>query len=197
MIMIKTLFKIARENCPSIIFIDDIDILGGSCFDHDNNDSIRRAKTEFLVQMQLISDEMIFVFGATNIPWDLDRAILKRFERRIYIPLPDFNARLTLLKYNLKDSPNAMKTDELEKMADQTKGFSGSDISVFVRDAIYEPLRKMQSIKYFQEVMVDGRKKMKPLFNNDNVVEGFVVRHMNLMDVDINELLIPAVTMVR
>ena len=92
--LVRTLFEMARENKPSIIFIDEIDSLCGSRTDGEN-DATRRIKTEFLVQMQGVGkeDDGILVLGATNIPWGLDAAIRRRFERRIYIPLPDEHAR--------------------------------------------------------------------------------------------------------
>ena len=97
--MIKILFKMARERKPSIIFIDEVDSLTGSRSDGENEAS-RRVKTEFLVQMQGVGkdDEGILVLGATNIPWGLDPAIRRRFEKRIYIPLPTIEARYVLVE---------------------------------------------------------------------------------------------------
>lgn len=68
------------------------------------NESSRRVKTEFLVQMQGVGNQndKVLVLGATNLPWALDSAIRRRFERRIYIPLPDRDARQYLLKKKLK-----------------------------------------------------------------------------------------------
>ncbi|EGR30493.1 hypothetical protein IMG5_130850 [Ichthyophthirius multifiliis] len=101
--LIKTLFKIAREKKPSIIFIDEIDSMTGSRSDGEN-DATRRVKTEFLCQMQGVGndDTGILVLGATNIPWGLDPAIRRRFEKRIMIPLPEKEARMALLNNLLK-----------------------------------------------------------------------------------------------
>jgi vacuolar protein-sorting-associated protein 4 len=81
---------LARENKPSIIFIDEIDSLCGSRSEGENETG-RRIKTEFLVQMQGVGNDMdgVLVLGASNVPWELDPAIRRRFEKRIYIPLPD------------------------------------------------------------------------------------------------------------
>ena len=95
--LVRTLFDLARENKPSIIFIDEIDSLTSARSDGENESS-RRVKTEFLVQMQGKSffflclkniiigvgkdDTGILVLGATNIPWGLDPAIRRRFEKR-------------------------------------------------------------------------------------------------------------------
>ena len=84
----------AREKKPSIIFIDEIDSLRGSRSEGEN-DSTRRIKTEFLVQMQGVgnNNEGVLVLGATNVPWEIDSAIRRRFEKRIFIDLPDATAR--------------------------------------------------------------------------------------------------------
>jgi len=91
--LIKALFKMARDKKPSIIFIDEIDSMLSARSDNENEAS-RRVKTEFLVQMQGVGhdDTGILVLGATNIPWGLDSAVRRRFEKRIYIPLPDMTA---------------------------------------------------------------------------------------------------------
>ena len=92
--LIKALFNSAREKKPSIIFIDEIDSMCGNRSDGENEAS-RRVKTEFLVQMQGVGhdDTGVLVLGATNLPWALDPAIRRRFERRIYISLPEKEAR--------------------------------------------------------------------------------------------------------
>lgn len=81
--LVKQLFEMAREHKPSIIFIDEIDSLCSSRSDTES-ESARRIKTEFLVQMQGVGNDMegILVLGATNIPWVLDAAIRRRFEVR-------------------------------------------------------------------------------------------------------------------
>ena len=82
--LVRSLFEMARSNLPAIIFIDEIDSLCGSRSEGEN-DATRRIKTEFLVQMQGVghNEDGLLVLGATNIPWELDPAIRRRFERRI------------------------------------------------------------------------------------------------------------------
>lgn len=84
----------ARENRPAIVFVDEIDSLCGSRSEGENETS-RRIKTEFLVQMNGVGNDMdgVLVLGASNVPWELDPAIRRRFEKRIYIPLPELQAR--------------------------------------------------------------------------------------------------------
>jgi vacuolar protein-sorting-associated protein 4 len=85
----------------------------------------------------------LLVLGATNLPWALDSAIRRRFEKRIYIPLPDEAARTYMLKNALKGNAHSLTDANIEDLAARTDGYSGSDISVFVRDAVYEPVRKL------------------------------------------------------
>ncbi|CAN0571598.1 unnamed protein product, partial [Ectocarpus sp. 12 AP-2014] len=74
------------------------------------NDSARRIKTEFLVQMQGVGNthDGILVLGATNVPWELDPAMRRRFEKRIYIPLPEPEARSIMFKLHLGDTANTL-----------------------------------------------------------------------------------------
>ena len=94
------MFEKAREERPSIIFIDEVDSLVSSRSDRED-DATKRVKTEFLVQMQGVGNDCdgILVLGATNIPWALDSAIRRRFEKRIYVGLRYcFHRHMQLLK---------------------------------------------------------------------------------------------------
>ena len=118
------------------------------------NESSRRVKTEFLVQMQGVGhdDKGVLVLGATNLPWALDPAIRRRFERRIYIPLPEYEARLGMLKRNMKDNEHVLTEEDFVSLTKRTEKFSGSDISILVRDAVYSPIRRLQSATKFKKV---------------------------------------------
>ena len=96
----------------------------------------------------------ILVLGATNIPWGLDPAIRRRFERRIYIPLPEPNARATMFSLNIGSTPCKMTSKDTKMLAEKTEGFSGSDIGVLVRDALMEPVRKVQQATHFKKVFL-------------------------------------------
>lgn len=92
------------------------------------------------------------VLGATNIPWVLDSAIRRRFEKRIYIPLPEEHARVTIFKIHIGNTPHSLKEEDFKELARRTEGFSGADISVLVRDALMQPVRKVQSATHFKKV---------------------------------------------
>lgn len=149
--LVRELFQMARANKPSIIFIDEVDSLCSSRSDTES-ESARRIKTEFLVQMQGVGNDTdgILVLGATNIPWVLDAAIRRRFEKRIYIPLPDAGGRKTMFKLGIGTTPNDLNDNDLRKLAEKTDGFSGHDISMVVRDALMQPVRKLQNATHFR-----------------------------------------------
>ncbi|XP_028855630.1 vacuolar protein sorting-associated protein 4B-like isoform X1 [Denticeps clupeoides] len=151
--LVKNLFTLARQHKPSIIFIDEIDSLCGSRNDNES-EAARRIKTEFLVQMQGVGNdnEGILVLGATNIPWTLDSAIRRRFEKRIYIPLPEGHARSFMFKLHLGSTPNDLTDADFVTLGQKSEGYSGADVSIVVRDALMQPIRKVQSATHFKRV---------------------------------------------
>jgi vacuolar protein-sorting-associated protein 4 len=122
--LVKQLFSLARESKPAIIFVDEVDSLCGTRGEGESEAS-RRIKTEFLVQMQGVGNDTqgILVLGATNIPWGLDPAIRRRFEKRIYIPLPDPHARAKMMALNIGTTPCRVGPKEFKLLADQTEGY--------------------------------------------------------------------------
>lgn len=148
--LVKNLFEMARTEKPSIIFIDEVDSLASKRGDNEQ-DNTRRIKTEFLVQMQGVGKDTrgVLTLGATNCPWDLDPAIRRRFVKRIYIPLPEKEARQIMFKIHIGNTPNVLNDNDFAIMADKTEGFSGSDISAVVQDALMEPVRTMQTATHF------------------------------------------------
>ncbi|KAL6563692.1 Vacuolar protein sorting-associated protein 4B [Orobanche gracilis] len=149
--LVSNLFQMARESCPSIIFIDEIDSLCGQRGEGNESEASRRIKTELLVQMQGVghNDDKVLVLAATNTPYALDQAIRRRFDKRIYIPLPDVKARQHMFKVHLGDTPHNLTEGDFEALARKTEGFSGSDISVCVKDVLFEPVRKTQDAMFF------------------------------------------------
>ncbi|KAL4295864.1 hypothetical protein GQ457_12G027470 [Hibiscus cannabinus] len=93
------------------------------------------------------NDQKVLVLAATNTPYALDQAIRRRFDKRIYIPLPDLKARQHMFKVHLGDTPHNLTESDFENLARRTEGFSGSDISV--KDVIFEPVRKTQDAMFF------------------------------------------------
>lgn len=150
--LVRNLFELARESPGgrAIIFIDEVDSLC-STRSEGESDSARRIKTEFLVQMDGVgkNEGGVLVLGASNVPWELDAAIRRRFEKRVYIPLPEKEARSFMVKLHLGDTPNDLTEDDFDRLGEITEGASGSDIKVLVKEALLEPLRRCQRAKQF------------------------------------------------
>mmetsp|Transcript_10309 Transcript_10309/g.15073 ORF Transcript_10309/g.15073 Transcript_10309/m.15073 type:complete len:424 (-) Transcript_10309:36-1307(-) len=151
--LIKQLFSMARENKPSVIFIDECDSLLSKRTDNEN-EATRRIKTEFITQLDGVgtNNEGVLFLGATNKPWDLDEAGRRRLERRVYIPLPDTEAREALFKLNIGKTPHVITETDIAELAKRTDGYSGADISILTRTALMEPVRTLQLAQHFKTV---------------------------------------------
>jgi len=163
--LVSQLFSMAREKAPSIIFIDEIDSLCGSRGDSGESEAARRIKTEILVQMQGVSSGsgQVLVLAATNTPYSLDQAVRRRFDKRIYIPLPDAAARAHMFKVHLGDTPHALVEADFAALGARTEGFSGSDVAVAVKDVLFEPVRKTQEATHFRAVAGPKGERVRPL----------------------------------
>lgn len=121
--------KSSNEGKPAIVFVDELDSLLGQ---HSNEVGGEiRVRNQFLKEMDGIVDKgknlHVYVIGATNKPWDLDWAFIRRFQKRILVPLADHATRLSMLK--LYSSNLQIDNDvDLHELARLSEGFSGSDI---------------------------------------------------------------------
>jgi SpoVK/Ycf46/Vps4 family AAA+-type ATPase len=148
--MVKTLFAVARCFKPSVIFIDEIDSLLTQRSDNENEAS-RRIKTEFLVQFDGAAvpkgeEDRILVIGATNRPHELDDAARRRLVKRLYIPLPDFKARKTLILNLLSKTMHCLSEEDIHIISQKCDGYSGSDIKALCQEAALIPLRTITDI---------------------------------------------------
>lgn len=149
--LVRLLFEMAHFYAPSTVFIDEIDSVCSKRGSSNEHEASRKVKSELLVQMEGVSttqnnavddpSKMVIVLGATNFPWDIDEALRRRLEKRIYIPLPDENGRLSLLKINLKEVPLFEDVD-LEEIAKNLQGYSGADVTTVCRDASMMGMRR-------------------------------------------------------
>ncbi|KAJ5943986.1 hypothetical protein N7516_004154 [Penicillium verrucosum] len=189
--LVKQLFNMARENKPAIIFIDEVDALCGPRGEGESEAS-RRIKTELLVQMDGVGKDSkgVLILGATNIPWQLDAAIRRRFQRRVHISLPDLNARMKMFMLAVGSTPCQMTQTDYRQLADLSEGYSGSDISICVQDALMQPIRKIQGATHYKKVLDEGVEKLTPCSPGDAGA-----MEMNWLDVDADKLLEPALNL--
>ncbi|XP_055491100.1 spastin isoform X4 [Leucoraja erinacea] len=144
--LVRALFSVARELQPSVIFIDEVDSL--LCERREGeNDASRRLKTEFLIEfdgVQSSGDDRVLVMGATNRPQELDDAVLRRFTKRVFVSLPNLQTRLLLLTNLLAKHRNPLNQKDLEQLAKQAEGYSGSDLTALAKDAALGPIRELK-----------------------------------------------------
>ncbi|MEM2099512.1 MAG: AAA family ATPase [Candidatus Bathyarchaeia archaeon] len=144
---IKALFETAKRNQPCIVFIDEIDALGVERTGEESAVSTR-VLSQILQMMDGISskaDERVVVLGATNRPWNIDSALLRRFDKRILVPLPDAHARRNILEVTISKMPNFKLAEDvdLNEIAKLTEGFSGDDIKKLCMAAWYIPIHEL------------------------------------------------------
>lgn len=96
--------------------------------------------------MQSNSQDKILVMGATNRPYELDNAALRRFPKRIYIGLPDKFTRISMINKLLEQQTHTLRTYQIEELARLTDGYSGSDLTALAKDASLGPIRE-QSVE--------------------------------------------------
>lgn len=115
--------------------------------DESGSEASRRLKSELLIQLDGLSkneSQQVFVLCASNLPWDLDGALLRRLEKRILVPLPNENARSQLIKLHLTDNDRAIGLDYV-KLAQLTDNYSGSDIVSLCKEAAMRPVRRLMA----------------------------------------------------
>ncbi|KAJ8611985.1 hypothetical protein CTAYLR_004389 [Chrysophaeum taylorii] len=146
--MVRVLFEVANKMDQAVIFLDELDALLAKRGEGEH-DASRRLVSEFLVRLDGIASMpgRVLVLGATNHPWDLDDAVLRRLPRRIHIPLPDKPARRAMLD-KLIDGPKAGVTHALssrdkDAVVDATTNFSMSELRTLAEEAAYRPLRAL------------------------------------------------------
>ncbi|KAM5475243.1 hypothetical protein MauCBS54593_001719 [Microsporum audouinii] len=158
--LVRALFGLAKALAPSIIFVDEIDALLSSRSRSSEAEVSRRIKTEFLIQWsdlqraaagreqnakeKRLGDPLrVLVLAATNMPWDIDDAARRRFVRRQYIPLPEFEVRKLQLQKLLSHQKHELSDADIDRLSSITEGFSGSDITALAKDAAMGPLRNL------------------------------------------------------
>ncbi|KAL6258897.1 hypothetical protein P5V15_010843 [Pogonomyrmex californicus] len=141
---IRVLIDLAKHYAPTIIFIDEIDWTTTRNTDYISlsSEPIRRFRAEFLARLDgLLSMEYINVvlLAATNVPWNIDIALLRRLEKRIFVDLPDEISRLEILRSYVRDDLH--DSPDIFKLAQETTGYSCADLKLLCKEAWLEQLR--------------------------------------------------------
>lgn len=169
--LIAEKFYVAIDNAPSILFIDEIDMIAKNRMGNEWRDAL----TELLRQMDGLRDTSnVIIVGATNRPWDLDPAILRpgRFDKVIYVPLPDVTAREKILKVLCR----GLEVDEkiVKEVAEMTEGYTPADLKLVIEEikrkilveAFNGQLRTRITLDDFKEIL--GR--IKPSVSKEELL---------------------------
>eukprot|EP00043_Microstomoeca_roanoka_P006112 m.60317 g.60317 ORF g.60317 m.60317 type:complete len:238 (+) comp13278_c0_seq2:56-769(+) len=149
---VRVLFELARHHAPSTIFLDELDSIM-TTRDTGDHEGSRRMKTELLMQMDGLSksNDLVFVLAASNLPWELDPAMLRRLEKRILVDLPTHDARKAMFQHHLPPVVQDGKQGGIHLtasidyglVAERTEGYSGSDIRLVCKEAAMKPVRQI------------------------------------------------------
>ncbi|KAF3680566.1 hypothetical protein FXO38_02236 [Capsicum annuum] len=139
---IKAIFSLASKIAPSVIFVDEVDSMLGQRENPEEHESLRKLKNEFMVHwdgLRTKDTERVLELAATNRPFDLDEAVIRRLPCRLMVNLPDAPNRAKILKVILAKEDLAQDVD-LESVASMTDGYSGSDLKNLCATAAFRPI---------------------------------------------------------
>ncbi|URE38824.1 AAA-type ATPase family protein [Musa troglodytarum] len=142
---VKAVFTLASKIAPSVIFVDEVDSMLGRRENPGEHEAMRKMKNEFMVNwdgLRTKDKERVLVLAATNRPFDLDEAVIRRLPRRLMVNLPDTTNREKILRVILSKEELAPDVD-LEALANMTDGYSGSDLKNLCVTAAHCPIREI------------------------------------------------------
>jgi transitional endoplasmic reticulum ATPase len=166
---IRDVFKKARQTAPCVLFFDEIDAIMGARGKRDDTGVSQRIVNQFLAELDGMQTlQNVLVIGATNRADMLDPAVLRpgRFDAIVFVPPPDRDARLEILKVHTKDMPLAKDVD-IERLAEMTEGFSGADLEGLTREAAMAAVRddwkpKPVEMQHFEDALKEVRASISP-----------------------------------
>uniref|UniRef100_A0A5B6Z8N8 AAA+ ATPase domain-containing protein n=2 Tax=Davidia involucrata TaxID=16924 RepID=A0A5B6Z8N8_DAVIN len=155
---VRALFTLAAKVSPTIIFVDEVDSMLGQRTRVGEHEAMRKIKNEFMSHWDGLltkPGERILVLAATNRPFDLDEAIIRRFERRIMVGLPSAENREMILRTLL--AKEKVEDLDFKELGTMTEGYSGSDLKNLCTTAAYRPVRELMQ----QERLKDMKRKQR------------------------------------
>jgi vacuolar protein-sorting-associated protein 4 len=156
--LVKELYDRAVEEAPSIIFFDEIDSLAGARGGSSEGEAMRRVKTQLLQAVEGFGtgEELLVTVGATNTPWDIDAAMRRRFERRVYVTLPTTEAREKMFEIHTRGVGLAPDVS-FEELAKYTAGYTAADIALLCREALMHPIRELDADGALKDASIQPR----------------------------------------
>ena len=169
---VKSLFKIAYQKVPSIIFIDEIDSILSKRSESEN-EATKRLKTEFLIQFDGLGSNTsarLLVIAATNRPMDLDEALLRRLPKRVYCGPLDEAGRFEFIKKVINRVETDLSDEDIKEIAKMTNDYSNSDLMELCREAAYKPVQELTN----EEIM--KLDKFRPINKKDLIDAAHKIR---------------------
>ncbi|KNA08786.1 hypothetical protein SOVF_159610 isoform B [Spinacia oleracea] len=175
---VKAVFSLASKIAPSVIFVDEVDSMLGRRENPGEHEAMRKMKNEFMVNwdgLRTKDRERVLVLAATNRPFDLDEAVIRRLPRRLMIGLPDATNRQKILSVILAKEELAPDVD-LATVANMAEGYSGSDLKNLCVTAAYCPIREILETEKKEKTLALAENRSAVLYSGDDI------RPLNMSD---------------
>ncbi|XP_075661412.1 uncharacterized protein LOC142631196 isoform X2 [Castanea sativa] len=158
---VKAVFSLASKIAPSVVFVDEVDSMLGRRENPGEHEAMRKMKNEFMVNwdgLRTKDTERVLVLAATNRPFDLDEAVIRRLPRRLMVNLPDAPNRAKILKVILAKEDLSPSFD-FDSVASMTDGYSGSDLKNLCVTAAHRPIKEIleKEKKDREAALAEGR----------------------------------------
>ncbi|KAK9080549.1 hypothetical protein SSX86_000307 [Deinandra increscens subsp. villosa] len=176
---VKAVFTLASKISPSVVFVDEVDSMLGRRENPGEHEAMRKMKNEFMVNwdgLRTKDTERVLVLAATNRPFDLDEAVIRRLPRRLMVNLPDAPNRAKILKVILAKEDLSPDID-LDAVANMTEGYSGSDLKNLCVTAAHRPIREILEKEKKERAAAIAEGKPAPALS-----ESSDIRPLNLGD---------------
>ncbi|XP_064990183.1 uncharacterized protein LOC135627797 isoform X1 [Musa acuminata AAA Group] len=167
---VKAVFSLASKIAPSVVFVDEVDSMLGRRENPGEHEAMRKMKNEFMVNwdgLRTKDKERVLVLAATNRPFDLDEAVIRRLPRRLMVNLPDSANREKILKVILTKEDLAPDVDT-EILANMTDGYSGSDMKNLCVAAAHCPIREILEKERKEREKALAEDRPLPLLHGSN-----------------------------
>jgi SpoVK/Ycf46/Vps4 family AAA+-type ATPase len=176
---VKAVFTLASKISPSVVFVDEVDSMLGRRENPGEHEAMRKMKNEFMVNwdgLRTKDTERVLVLAATNRPFDLDEAVIRRLPRRLMVNLPDATNRAKIMKVILAKEDLSPDVD-LSAVASMTDGYSGSDLKNLCVTAAHRPIREILEKEKKEQAAAQAEGKPVPALSGSSDI-----RSLNMED---------------
>lgn len=156
---VRAMFVVANSHAPCVIVLDEVDAVCGPRR-AETNDGTQRMASELLMCMSEFPK--VIIVGTTNLPWSIDQAFLRRFQKRILVGLPSAEEREAIFQLLLDDFPHKVQLEEMKTLGEMTPGFSGDSIERCIESAADVMVAGLEEATCFEKTMFQGQPAYQP-----------------------------------